>query len=68
MRDEDDPDDGVRLLAAVSPPVGTVMPLPVLAPAAWEGVGGRRKLSLLSIGGGGGGAHRHLAGEADPRR
>ena len=68
VRDEDDPDDDVRLLAAVSPPVGTVMPLPALAPAAWEGVGGRRKLSLLSIGGGGGGAHRHLAGEADPRR
>lgn len=34
MRDEDDPDDDVRLAAAVSPPAGTVMPFPALAPAA----------------------------------
>lgn len=62
-----DSDDDVRLLAAVSPPVGVVKSLRVLAPAALEGVGGRRKLSLLSIGGGDG-THRHIAEEADPRR
>lgn len=67
MGDVDDPGDGGRLLAAVSPTVGVVKPSRVLAPAALEGVGGRRKLSLLSIGGGDG-AHRHIAEEADPRR
>jgi hypothetical protein len=35
VREEDDPDDDVRLPAAVSPPVGAVVPLPALGPAAW---------------------------------
>lgn len=34
MRDEDNPDDDVRLVAAVSPPVGTATPLAVWVPWA----------------------------------
>jgi hypothetical protein len=34
VRDEDDPDDDVSLVAAVSPPAGTAMPLTALVAGA----------------------------------
>lgn len=63
--EEEEPEDEVRLVWPVSPAAGTVVLLP--AAAASSGAGGRRKLPLLSISfvGAGGGAQRHLAGEAD---
>lgn len=67
VREEEDPEDEVRLVVAVSPALGNVMLLPAVG--VLSAAGGRRKLSLLSISGGagGGGAHRHLAGQADTR-
>lgn len=65
VEEAEEPEEEVRLAWPASPAAGKVVLLP--AAAAWSGVGGRRELPLLSIGsvGAGGGAQRHLDGEAD---